>query len=210
MMLYNYKKYVVGGAVALVSCAAIETGPTLAAPQAIFLDSLKSLCGDTVTGAVVSDDPQDVDWAGKVLTVGPVTCEGDSVIMPLAVGEDKSRVWTVKPHRVQITKSTQTDEAKTSVTETHIGLHLSHAHTLKDGSPDPVTGYGGMTASAGTAVRQDFPVDSYSTDLFIREGLTASVKNIWAMEITPGDRLAYELRREGRFFRAEFALNEGE
>ena len=67
--------------------------------------------------------------------------------------------------------------------------------------------YGGESRSAGTAVRQEFPVDAESVALFEREGLEASVTNTWAMEIEPGKRFLYELSRPGgRLFQVEFDL----
>ena len=87
------------------------------------------------------------------------------------------------------------------------GLRLKHDHRHADGSPDPVTMYGGESRSAGTAVRQEFPVDAESVALFEREGLEASVTNTWAMEIEPGKRFLYELSRPGgRLFQVEFDL----
>jgi hypothetical protein len=159
-------------------------------PQQAFLVNLKALCGQSFTGAVVSDDPQDADWRSEVLTVGPISCTDSASVMPLAVGQDKSRLWTVS--------LADNDRVK-----------LSHAHTLKDGSPDPVTGYGGVAANAGTAARQEFPVDEYSVNLFLENGLEASVTNIWSLEIVPEKTLAYELNREGRHFRAVFDISSG-
>lgn len=55
--------------------------------------------------------------------------------------------------------------------------------------------------------RQEFPVDSYSIEVFRRQGLEASVTNTWAMEIEPGKRFLYELSRPGsRLFQVEFDL----
>ena len=73
---------------------------------------------------------------------------------------------------------------------------------------DPVTLYGGDSVDAGTATRQAFPVDAESVAMFQREGLVASVTNVWAMEIEPGRRFVYELSRPGgRLFRVEFDLS---
>ncbi|RKQ68917.1 hypothetical protein DES40_1692 [Litorimonas taeanensis] len=155
-------------------------------PQVSFVDNLQTLCGKTLTGAVVSQDPQDVDWRAEALTVGPIDCTEMGAVMPLAVGEDKSRVWTISKQEN--------------------GLKLSHAHTLKDGSPDPVTAYGGTTEDIGTATKQHFPADNYSKTLFATHGLDASVTNVWSLEIIPNKIFAYELNREGRHFRAEFDL----
>ena len=63
-----------------------------------------------------------------------------------------------------------------------------------------------LTASAGTAERQEFPVDAESQALFTREGRTVSNTNTWAMEIRPGRSFVYELARPGRLFRVEFDL----
>lgn len=185
----------------LVPLALILMSSTLAAcnsapgPQDAFTDQMMTLCGQTFTGAVVSNDTADADWQGKVLTVGPVACEVDGFYMPLAVGEDTSRTW--------------------GIAQGKDGITLKHDHRLKDGSPDPVTQYGGTTADVGTANRQEFPVDDYSVEMFKREGLTASVINTWAVEIEAGKRFAYELSRpategepDGRFFRAEFDLSQ--
>jgi hypothetical protein len=67
--------------------------------------------------------------------------------------------------------------------------------------------YGGDTAQAGSALRQEFPVDAESIAMFEREGLNASVTNTWAMEIEPQQRFVYELSRPGgRMFKVEFDL----
>ncbi len=173
-----------------VSAAVIFVGLTACQPQAgnsqeVFVDNLSALCGQTLTGQVVSQDEVDADWRKVTLTVGPIDC-GDKIAMPLAVGADQSRTWFI----------TQSEDE----------LTLKHRHTLKDGYPDPVTHYGGTTATQGTATRQDFPVDQYSIDMFLENGLNASVTNVWSLEIKPGEVFAYELNREGRHFRAEFPL----
>jgi len=160
-------------------------------PQAEFSSKLVELCGQTFKGEVVSDDPEDADWRQETLTLGPIDCSDIAVSLPLAVGEDKSRVWTIMP------PSAHEDWIK-----------LTHVHTLKDGLPDPVSGYGGKTLTEGTETRQEFPADAYSKTLFRENELDASVNNIWALEIKSGDLLAYELNRDGRHFRAEFDLTQ--
>ena len=69
-----------------------------------------------------------------------------------------------------------------------------------------MTLYGGDTADAGTATRQQFPVDAESIAMFKANGLTASVTNVWAVE-NDASGFAYELRREGRFFRVAFSYD---
>jgi hypothetical protein len=113
-------------------------------------------------------------------------CERDTIRIPLHVGADRSRTWVVS--------------------RTADGLRLKHDHRHEDGSEDALTQYGGNTATAGTATRQEFPVDQFSRDLFIRQDRAVSTTNVWAMEVHSNRMFAYELRREGRHFRVEFDL----
>lgn len=170
-------------ALALSACAASENDTATDGTQA-FLDNLQSLCGNSYTGKVTSQDAADADWRAEVLTVGPIECGAKSVRMPLAVGEDQSRVWVLTPKDG--------------------GLHLAHEHTLKDGSPDPVTNYGGLSTTT-TATKAVFPADAYSKANFIENGLDVSVTNVWSLE-NDGTALVYELNRENRNFRAEIDI----
>lgn len=174
-----------GLGLALAACA---TTPT-PSPQDSFFAALISHCGNAYEGKIVSDDPADDDWRGKPMTIHFRECSDNEVKIPLHVGDDRSRTWIV--------------------TRTGDGLRLKHDHRHEDGSPDAVTFYGGDTiGDGGTATRQHFPVDAESIALFRREGLDASVVNVWAMEVKDG-QFAYELSRPtGRFFRAEFDLDE--
>ena len=109
--------------------------------------------------------------------------------VPFHVGDDHSRTWVL--------------------TRTAEGLRLKHDHRHEDGSEDVQTQYGGDTATAGTAQRQEFPVDAESIALFGRTGSNASVTNTWAMEVQPGQRFLYELSRPGgRLFQVEFDLSQ--
>ena len=152
----------------------------------------EELCGNSYAGRVVSGDPQDADWREQVLTLGPVECFGGTYTMPLAVGEDRSRVWTL--------------------IEGVEGIEFRHAHTLPDGSPDPVTGYGGYAmypTIAGTYRNTlRFPADATTREIFLANGLEASVDNVWSLTLEPGDTLTYALARPNRDFRAEFDLSE--
>ncbi len=152
--------------------------------MADFRSNMESLCGGTFEGAVVSDDPEDESWRREALVLGPVICDSDKMAMPLAVGQDRSRVWVIKPKGDQ--------------------LHFYHIHG-HDGVEDAVSRYGGLSVIK-TGVQARFPADKFSQDLFRREGLEVSVTNVWRFDIAPGELLAYELNREGRHFRAEFDL----
>ena len=162
-------------------------------PQAGFMLRLQSLCGGgTYQGRVVSDDPQDADWRGKPLTLGPARCtltDDDRLArieLPLSVGADASRTWIVTHH------------------PEGVRLRHRHAHGAKE---DAVSGYGGTSADEGTFSAQAFPADAESRALFEREGIPASKANVWTLEVVPGDRLTYALDRPGRAFRAAFDLS---
>lgn len=172
----------------LVSCASAPSEPIASAsPQSAFMANLSALCGKAFAGRLVTTDAADADMAGKAMVMHVRTCAPGSVRVPFHVGEDRSRTWVI----------TQTPE----------GLRLKHDHRHEDGSEDALTQYGGDTANAGTAVRQEFPVDDFSIGLFTRSGRLVSVTNVWAVELAPGRTFAYELRRSNRHFRVEFDLS---
>lgn len=180
---------VVAVTLALSSCAGSDPASSMAqaTPQSAFFDALSAECGKAFAGRLVSTDAADADIAGQRLVMHVRECSGDVIRVPFHVGEDRSRTWVIS--------------------KTGAGLRLKHDHRHEDGSEDAVTQYGGNAANEGSAMRQEFPVDAYSIDLFTRERLTASVVNVWAVEVRPGEMFAYELSREGRFFRVEFDLS---
>jgi hypothetical protein len=172
---------------ALLALAGCAHSPVPRTPQDAFFAQLRSLCGKAFEGRVVSSPvAADASFAGKRLVMHVRECTADTIRIPLHVGEDRSRTWVV--------------------TRTASGLRLKHDHRHEDGNEDAQTQYGGETGGAGTAIRQEFPADAYSKDLFIRGNIPQSATNVWAMEVT--SRLfAYELRRPSRFFRVEFDLS---
>lgn len=158
-------------------------------PADAFLDNLTPLCGKAFAGRIVVDTPAPTGndpFVGKPLVMHVRECDAGVIRIPFHVGDDRSRTWVL--------------------TRTATGLRLKHDHRHADGTPDATTMYGGDTASAGTAERQEFPVDAESQALFTREGRTVSNTNTWAMEIRPGRSFVYELARPGRLFRVEFDL----
>ena len=170
----------------LLGCATVPP----ATPQDAFFTRLQALCGRAFAGRLVTTDPADRDMAGQPLVMHVADCSSDRLRIPFHVGENRSRTWVIS--------------------RTPAGLRLKHDHRHEDGSPDVLTNYGGDTADAGSAARQEFPVDAESIALFRREGREVSVTNVWAVEVT--DRVfAYELRRppgpNARFFRVEFDLS---
>ena len=178
----------------LFACAPETHRDQAGADREIFFDGLKDLCGQSFQGRLVSNDAVDADFAKAQLIMHVRDCTPDTVRIPFHVDDNRSRTWV-------ITKSDR-------------GLKLEHDHRHKDGEPDAVTLYGGDTIdgwesseTGKLAGRQVFPVNQYSKDLFIREGLDGSVTNIWSLELKPGEIFAYELRRTDRHFRVEFDLS---
>lgn len=175
------------GAMLLVLCGC--TSLPARQPADAFMARLQSLCGQAFEGRVVTGDPADADMRSQRLVMHVRECAANEVRIPFHVGDDRSRTWVI--------------------TRTGVGLRLKHDHRHADGSSDELTMYGGDTASAGTAVRQEFPVDADSIALFTRTNRSVSNTNVWAVEVGPSV-FAYELRRPpipgGRFFRVEFDL----
>lgn len=155
------------------------------APADVFLARLNALCGQRFEGKVVTSDPLDADFANSRLLMHVRDCSAAEVRIPFHVGEDKSRTWVL--------------------IRTDAGLRLKHDHRHEDGTEDELSQYGGDTAAAGTATRQEFPADEFSKELFLTKGNPASVTNVWAVEAADA-LFAYELRRPERFFRVEFDL----
>jgi len=155
-----------------------------------FYQSIAALCGRAFAGRIIANTPVSATpdpFQGKPLVMHVRSCTADELRIPFHVGDDHSRTWVI---------SRQAG-----------GLRLKHDHRHADGSPDAATMYGGATHAAGTAHRQEFPVDAESIALFQAQGRQASVTNTWAMEITPGGSFVYELSRpDGRLFRVEFDL----
>jgi len=170
-------------AATLAGCAAV---PDRTGPQDRFLAALNALCGNAYEGRVVTTEAADRDFAAARLVMHVRQCTADEVRIPFHVGENRSRTWVIS--------------------RTATGLRLKHDHRHEDGSEDVLTQYGGDTAGPGTAMRQEFPVDQFSRDLFTRQNIPQSTTNVWAVEVVPGRIYAYELRRPNRYLRVEFDL----
>jgi hypothetical protein len=155
-----------------------------AAAQDAFWASLESICGQAFAGRVTESEPPDAAFAEAVLVMHVRECGDEEIRVPFHVGEDRSRTWVF--------------------TRTAEGLRLKHDHRHEDGSEDEVTWYGGDTAEPGTAEEQAFVADGHTAQL-----LPESATNVWTVEIVPGGRFVYDLRRVGteRRFRAEFDLS---
>lgn len=174
---------IAAAALVLTACA---SAPTPASPQDQFFANLSALCGQSFEGRVVTQEAADSAFANQRLVMQVRECSADVIRVPFHVGENRSRTWVI--------------------TRTGEGLRLKHDHRHEDGSEDTLTQYGGDTANAGTAERQEFPADQHSRDLFVANNIPQSVTNVWAVEVHPGRTYVYELRRPNRHFRVEFDL----
>ncbi len=159
-------------------------GPAI--PDDIFFQRMSTLCGKSFAGKMIAGNESDSSFVTADLRARVHECSEREIRIAFDVGEDHSRTWII--------------------TRTDGGLRLKHRHMLKDGTEDPVSQYGGDTASGGTASRQEFPVDSFSKAMFTKEGRSVSNTNVWAFEVEPGQALVYELARPGRLFRVSFDL----
>ncbi|ALO45280.1 alkyl/aryl-sulfatase [Pseudohongiella spirulinae] len=161
-------------------------------PADAFMANIAQYCGQSFSGRIVANNPpvDDDPFEGQSLVMQVRECTANEIRIPFHVGNDHSRTWIL----------TRTDD----------GLRLKHDHRHEDGSDDAVTMYGGDTEDVGTAMRQEFPVDQFSIDMFTHEGLMVSLTNVWAMEIHPGRHFYYELARRDsdRLFRVEFDLGQ--
>lgn len=160
------------------------------APHDAFFSGLRALCGQSFAGRVLVDVPAQSPpspFPGQALVLHVRDCEPDVVRIPFHVGADRSRTLVV--------------------TRTATGLRLKHDHRHPDGSEETLTQYGGHTAEAGTATRQEFPVDAESRALFMREKREVSTTNTWFLEVEPGRELLFGLSRPGgRLLRMAFDL----
>lgn len=175
--------------IALTACSGGNTASDIAPND--FVAALAPLCNQTYLGEVVSDDPQDEDWRKAVLTLGPIGCSDNGVIsMPLAVGDDTSRTWFLKP--------------------SENAIEFRHQHLLKNGDIDPVSDYGGYSEDlekTDGAWSVNFPTDPKTVAIFKENGLDVSITNVWSFDYRPAVQLTYELNRENRHFRAEFDIS---
>lgn len=173
-------------ALGLLGLAACSPPPTRSASDDLFAQ-LSQYCGQAFEGRVTSDDPRDDDWAAQTLTIHFRDCSNIQLRVPLHVGEDRSRTWVI--------------------TREMDGLRLQHDHRHEDGSEDAVSLYGGSTIAQPVDGRAEFPADEFSKNLFEREGIAASVANIWSLTLTD-ETLVYALDRPERHFEASFDLTQ--
>lgn len=171
-------------------CGQAVAKPSSSAPlvsvatQDDFFDEIKSRCGKSYGGKVVVDQPKSEGF-NKPLVMHIRKCTDSELQVPFHVGDDHSRTWII--------------------TKTGSGLSLKHDHRNKNGSNAASTMYGGHTLDAGYNSVQTFPADEYSKQLFVKQNIPESTRNIWRIFIN-SKTFSYTLLREGREFRVDFDL----
>lgn len=180
------KKIFVLAAVFVCGNLLARPAPLVSIPsQDAFFNRISEHCGKAFAGKVTLDNHNDSKFAESPLVMYVRRCNDRQLQVPFYVGDDASRTWII--------------------TKTGSGLNLKHDHRLKDGSDDPLTMYGGHTQDAGYDNVQSFPVDEYSKQLFVAQGIPQSSGNTWQIYIYD-DRFTYRLIRQGREFRVDFDL----
>ena len=151
--------------------------------NAVFWSELQKLCGKAFAGTVAAAPADDTTFKDKTLVMHVRSCEKDRIRIPFVVGDDRSRTWVL--------------------THKDGRILLKHDHRHKDGTPDRVTMYGGLTTSAGMPTRQMFPADQETVEI-----IPAAATNVWWIDLVPGEHISYNLRRLGseRYFSIKFDL----
>jgi len=168
---------------ALSACSLSAGRMSAPEPRDAFWATLQSLCGQAFGGRLTEGALADSAMRRSTLVMHVRECNDREIRIPFHVGTDRSRTWVL--------------------TRTADGLRLKHDHRHADGTPDAVTQYGGDTRDAGSGRQQSFHADAHTATL-----IPAARTNVWTMEVTPGRRFSYELRRvgTGRWVRVEFDL----
>jgi hypothetical protein len=166
----------------LAACAPPPPGPAPAPEQQVFFAELQRLCGRAFAGAVVEAPETDTLFTGRPLVAHVRECGADQVVIPVQVGDDRSRTWIV--------------------TRGAGGLRLTHIHRRPDGSEDENSRYGGVTRGPGTAWRQDFPADEFSIRM-----VPGRATQTWTLELWPGQVLDYSLHRVETDLRYRFRFD---
>jgi hypothetical protein len=165
----------------LAGCASAV--PARGAPaQQSFFSELQRLCGRAFVGSVLEAPASDTLFSGRRLVMHVQECTAERVVIPVQVGDDRSRTWIVSR-----------DPA---------GLRLTHVHRHPDGTEDENSRYGGVTRAAGTAHRQDFPADSVSI-----RAVPGRATQSWTLELWPGEAFDYSLHRVSTDLRIRFRFD---
>lgn len=154
-------------------------------PGAELFAALAPHCGKAYEGRMVEGTAAgDAAIGAERLVMHVRDCGDDEIRIPFHVGANRSRTWVLSRHGTE--------------------LLLKHDHRHEDGTPDAVTWYGGPTRGGARGTRLDFHADAATAAM-----IPAAATNVWTIEVEPGERFAYALRREAenRRFRVEFDLS---
>ncbi len=161
-------------ALVMIASGSVAAAQTAVPPSAAFFANLSKQCGARYEGTTTFPADPGHDFAGKLLVAELARCTDSEIRIPFAVGEDRSRTWLISLNGID--------------------LSLKHDHRHGDGSPDAVTGYGGVAVQAGSALQQSFPADVYTAQL-----IPAAASNVWTLELSADGRtLSYRLQRHGQ------------
>ncbi len=162
---------------ALGSCSTINPDD----PRRAFFERWQGLCNAEFEGETVFPADPGPDFKDHPLTATIADCSENTVAIPFAVGENRSRTWLLR-------RLPGGD------------LELKHDHRHSDGTPDEITLYGGTTRNHGSVTQQSFPADAYTAQL-----IPDAATNEWFLTLSAdGQQLTYYLERHGKpRFKAE-------
>jgi hypothetical protein len=148
-----------------------------------FWSNLQDLCGKAFEGSLIASP--DGDMVGETLVMHVRECSDEEIRIPFHVGHNRSRTWVLTREGERI--------------------RLKHDHRLRDGTPESITMYGGLSPNRGSANAQIFPAG----DMTVAQ-LPDNYPNVWVMEVYPEDRFVYYVRRQvtERYYHVEFDLTE--
>lgn len=108
-----------------------QLGPSLAADQQQWWESLQALCGKAYEGRLIRAPQGDDTFRDKRVVMHVRDCSADRIRIPVAIGDNLSRTWVF--------------------TREGDRLLFRHDHRHEDGTPEAMTDYGGHTGNAGSA-----------------------------------------------------------
>jgi hypothetical protein len=148
-----------------------------------FWANLEQLCGQAFEGRLIASP--EGHMAGDRLVMHVRDCQAERIRIPFVVGDNLSRTWVLRRVDGRV--------------------ELRHDHRHPDGSPETVTQYGGLAPNRGSAHAQIFPADDRTLD-----SLPDNYPNVWLMEVHPGEKFVYYVRRQAtdRYYHVEFDLGQ--
>lgn len=177
--------------ITLIGCSQSETrdaSQAAVAPHDLFWENFQQHCGRSYSGSLTHEPPGD----------GMLTGTEELIVHFRQCGENEMKL----PFHIEVEDTEDWNRSRTWIlTRDESGLEIRHDHRKPDGSDDDVTMYGGSTATAGTANRQEFVSVPRSEE----EGVMLG----WRLEIEPNESYTYGTIREGEWtWRIDFDLSQ--